>query len=96
PPADPTPPRHRDPPPPAPPPLPPGRVGRVRRPIVVVHVTKERPEAVFSWTSYNHKFYWIADDDFDSKLAFTMLQILLELSKTSKGPNTIVTIPANG
>lgn len=71
-------------------------VGRVRRPIVVVHVTKERPEAVFSWTSYNHKFYWIADDDFDSKLAFTMLQILLELSKTSKGPNTIVTIPANG
>ena len=70
--------------------------GGGRRPIVVVHVTKERPEAVFSWTSYNHKFYWIADDDFDSKLAFTMLQILLELSKTSKGPNTIVTIPANG
>ncbi|MBB2159220.1 hypothetical protein HLH48_03350 [Gluconacetobacter sacchari] len=71
-------------------------VGRVTRPIVVIHVTKERPGAVFSWTTYNHKFYWIADDDFDSKLAFTMLQILLELSKTSKGPNTIVTIPANG
>ncbi|WP_220792916.1 hypothetical protein [Gluconacetobacter aggeris] len=71
-------------------------VGRETRPIVVIHVTKERPEAVFSWTNYNHKFYWIADDDFDSKLAFTMLQILLELSKTSKGPNTIVTIPANG
>lgn len=71
-------------------------VGRETRPIVVIHVTKEQPGAVFSWTSYNHKFYWIADEDFDSKLAFTMLQILLELSKTSKGPNTIVTIPANG
>ncbi|MFT8643540.1 MAG: hypothetical protein ABF854_04020, partial [Gluconacetobacter sp.] len=85
----------RPPPRPPPPPTPRGGGGG-RRPIVVVHVTKERPEAVFSWTSYNHKFYWIADDDFDSKLAFTMLQILLELSKTSKGPNTIVTIPANG
>ncbi|NVN10281.1 hypothetical protein [Nguyenibacter vanlangensis] len=71
-------------------------IGRETRPIVVVHVTRERPESVFSWTTYNHKYYWIADDDFDSKLAFTMLQILLELSKTSKGPSTIVTIPVNG
>ncbi|CAP54497.1 hypothetical protein [Gluconacetobacter diazotrophicus] len=71
-------------------------IGRETRPIVVVHVTPDCPEAVFARTSYNHKYYWIADDDFDSKLAFTMLQILLELSKTSKGPSTIVTIPANG
>ncbi|MBB2202594.1 hypothetical protein HLH28_13615 [Gluconacetobacter tumulisoli] len=71
-------------------------IGRETKPIVVIHVTRERPLSVFSWTTYNHKYYWIADNDFDSKLAFTMLQILLELSKTSKGPSTIVTIPVSG
>jgi hypothetical protein len=71
-------------------------IGRETKPIVVVHVTGDCPDSVFAQTSYNHKYYWIADDDFDSKLAFTMLQILLELSKTSKGPSTIVTIPVNG
>ncbi|GBQ87014.1 hypothetical protein AA23498_0025 [Acetobacter nitrogenifigens DSM 23921 = NBRC 105050] len=70
--------------------------GHEKRPIVVIHVANEKPDSVFVWTTYNHKYYWIADNDYDSKLAFTMLQILLELSKTSKEPNTIVTIPANG
>lgn len=71
-------------------------IGRETRPVIVIHVGKERPENVFSWTTYNRKYYWISDNDYDSKLAFTMLQILLELSKTSKNPGAIVTIPVNG
>ncbi|NHN83337.1 hypothetical protein GOB93_01610 [Acetobacter musti] len=71
-------------------------IGRETKPIIIIHVGKERPDNVFVWTTYNNKYYWIADDDFDSKLAFTMLQILLELSKTSKNPGAIVTIPVNG
>ncbi len=71
-------------------------IGRETKPIVTVHVGRKRPEDVFVWTTYNRKFYWVADDDFDSKLAFTMLQILLELSKTSKGTSAVLTIPVNG
>jgi len=67
-----------------------------KKPIVTIHVTQDEPKAAFSWTTYNHKYYWISDTDYDSKLAFTMLQILIELSKSSNNPGTIVTIPANG
>ena len=71
-------------------------IGRETKPILIIHVGKVRPENVFAWTTYNRKFYGVSDNDYDSKLAFTMLQILLELSKTSKNPGAIVTIPVNG
>lgn len=71
-------------------------IGRETKPIVVVHVSNTLPENTFSSVRYNKRYYYISENDFDSKLAFTMLQILLELSKTTKNPGTIVTIPVNG
>jgi hypothetical protein len=43
---------------------------------------------------YRRTWFWIAEDDFDSKLAFTVLQILLALARTETAPGAIVTIPA--
>ncbi|GBQ78691.1 hypothetical protein [Acetobacter malorum] len=71
-------------------------IGRETKPIVVVHVGKTVPDNTFTSVQYDKKYYYIYENDFDSKLAFTMLQILLELSKTTKSPGTIVTIPVNG
>ncbi|GAN59133.1 MULTISPECIES: hypothetical protein [Acetobacter] len=69
-------------------------VGRETKPIVTVHVDDKAPkQSPFVSVRYDRRYYWIAKDDFDSKLAFTMLQILLELSKTTKNPGAVVTIP---
>ncbi|WP_086552704.1 hypothetical protein [Acetobacter orientalis] len=68
-------------------------VGRETKPVVTIRVDEEQPKAPFVSIRYEKRYYWIAKDDFDSKLAFTMLQILLELSKTTKNPGAIVTIP---
>ncbi|MBS0980071.1 MULTISPECIES: hypothetical protein [Acetobacter] len=70
-------------------------VGRETKPIVNVNVSREPPATSFATVDYKNRYYWISDNDFDSKLAFTMLQILLELSKTTKNPGAIVTIPIN-
>jgi HlyD family secretion protein len=52
------------------------------------------PADVFTATQYHRTWFWIAEDDFDSKLAFTVLQILLALARTENAPGAIVTIPA--
>jgi hypothetical protein len=52
------------------------------------------PPDVFTSVQYRQTWFWIAEDDFDSKLAFTVLQILLALARTEIVPGAIVTIPA--
>ena len=52
------------------------------------------PRDAFASVEYQRTWFWIADDDFDSKLAFTVVQILLALATTSTGPGTIITIPS--
>jgi hypothetical protein len=43
---------------------------------------------------YRRTWFWIAEDGFDSKLAFTVLQVLLALARTKIAPGAIVTFPA--
>ncbi len=71
-----------------------GEIGREHKPAVVIHSGRSAPADAFTDIEYDHEWFWIADDDFDSKLAFTMLQILLALAKTSSTPGTLITIPA--
>lgn len=71
-------------------------VGRETKPIVTILVGNQKPDNTFVDTFYDDKYFWIQKNDYDSKLAFTMLQILLELSKTSSNPGAVVTIPVNG
>ncbi len=71
-----------------------GNVGIEHRPVVVVHSGPSAPSDAFTAIEYHRTWFWIADDDFDSKVAFTTIQILLALATTSKGPGTVITIPA--
>jgi hypothetical protein len=71
-----------------------GNIGLEHRPVVIIHAGPAAPADVFTAVQYHRTWFWIAEDDFDSKLAFTVLQILLALSRTQNAPGAIVTIPA--
>ena len=71
-----------------------GNVGPERRPVVVIHSGAAAPAEVYSSVQYRRTWFWIAEDDFDSELAFSVLQILLALARTEPAPGAIVTIPA--
>jgi hypothetical protein len=71
-----------------------GNVGPERRPVVIIHSGAVAPADVFTSVQYRRTWFWIAEDDFDSELAFSVLQILLALARTEPAPGAIVTIPA--
>jgi hypothetical protein len=71
-----------------------GNIGLEHRPVVIIHSGAVVPADVFTAVQYHRTWFWIAEDDFDSKLAFTVLQILLALARTENAPGAIVTIPA--
>jgi hypothetical protein len=71
-----------------------GNIGSEHRPVVIIHSGAAAPADVFTSVEYRRTWFWIAEDDFDSKLAFTVLQILLALARTEIAPGAIVTIPA--
>ncbi|HEY2533794.1 MAG TPA: hypothetical protein VGJ20_38705 [Xanthobacteraceae bacterium] len=71
-----------------------GNIGLEHRPVVIIHSGAAAPADVFTAVQYHRTWFWIAEDDFDSKLAFTVLQILLALARTENAPGAIVTIPA--
>jgi hypothetical protein len=69
-------------------------IGPEHRPVVIIHSGAAAPADVFTSAQYRRTWFWIAEDDFDSKLAFTILQILLALARAEIPPGAIVTIPA--
>ena len=71
-----------------------GNIGLEHRPVVIIHSGAAAPADVFTSVQYRRTWFWIAEEDFDSKLAFTIVQILLALSRTENTPGAIVTIPA--
>jgi hypothetical protein len=71
-----------------------GNAGLEHRPVVIIHSGPKLPEDAFTSVRYHQTWFWIAEDDFDSKLAFTVLQLLLALSRTQTQNGAIVTIPA--
>jgi hypothetical protein len=71
-----------------------GNIGLEHRPVVIIHSGPAAPAEAFTSVQYHHTWFWIAEDDFDSKVAFTVLQILLALGRTEIAPGAVVTIPA--
>ena len=71
-----------------------GQVGIENRPEVVIHSGKQEPDARYAAVSYNNTWFWISDRDFQSKLAFTMVQVLAALAATNHTGGAVVTIPA--
>ena len=59
-----------------------GNIGLERRPVVIIHSGAAAPADVFTSVQYRRTWFWIAEDDFDSKLAFSVLEILLALART--------------
>jgi hypothetical protein len=70
-------------------------IGIETRPTIIVHVGGDAPKDTFVKAEYRRKHYWIADDDFDSKFAFSLLQNLIDLAQTDQSAKPpLVTIPA--
>lgn len=67
----------------------------LHRPTIVIRSSAQRQPDVYAQVQYRDRWYWIASNDFDSKLAFSVLQMLLTLAETSPTANTMVTIPAH-
>lgn len=72
-----------------------GLIGVETRPTIIVNVGKKAPEDAYIDIRYGPSQYWIDRRDFDSKYAFTIVQMLMALAETNQDAKTpIITIPA--
>jgi hypothetical protein len=75
-----------------PPPLPtqPGM-----KPVIVIHASPTQPANAYAAVRHDNTWYWIDADDFNSKIAYSILQTLLALARgaTAAQP-AVLTIPA--
>lgn len=62
--------------------------------LIRVRTSETRPDDAFATVAYRHHWFWVSNEDFDSKVAFTLLQLLLQLAKTGGAPGAVITIPA--
>jgi hypothetical protein len=69
-------------------------IGIERGPVVTVHSGRVAPQDSFAAAEYRGTWFWIANDDFASKLAFSVIQILFATAKVGHAPGAIITIPA--
>jgi hypothetical protein len=67
----------------------------LHRPTILIRSSVQRQPDAYAQVQYRGRWYWIASNDFDSKLAFSVLQMLLTLAETTPTANTLVTIPAH-
>jgi hypothetical protein len=65
-----------------------------RRAIMRIRSGPSKPHDTFVATEYDHTWFWIDNAHFDSKLAFTVVNIMLAAAKSISAPGAIVTIPA--
>ncbi|QCE35781.1 hypothetical protein FAI40_07360 [Acetobacteraceae bacterium] len=70
-----------------------GQVGIENRPQVIIHSGKNMPWSPYVSVTYRGVSYWIDDTDYQSKEAFTMIQVLSNLATTSQKGGAVVTIP---
>lgn len=67
----------------------------LHRQTVIIHSGAKAPEDAFVQAQYRGRWYWIAFNDFDSKLAFTVIQLLHTIAQTDMPASTVLTIPAH-
>jgi hypothetical protein len=63
----------------------------LNRPTIVIRSGDGPPQDSFAAVEYRGHWYWIAEDDFDSKVGFNVVQILLNLAETTSPPGTVIT-----
>jgi hypothetical protein len=60
-----------------------------------IQVSDAPPKDAYVATEYNHRWYWIADTDIQSKTTFAIVMLLFSISETGvKGAAPVITIPA--
>jgi hypothetical protein len=65
------------------------------KPVIRVHTGTAAPPNTDTAIKYRQSWFWIDDDDFDSKVAYTVLGLLIALVQgTPSGQAPILTIPA--
>jgi hypothetical protein len=66
------------------------------RSAIVVKSGKRRPDDAYAAVHYRNAWYWLMDDDKNSKVAFTAVEILEALAQSSSSSQApLVTIPTN-
>jgi len=65
-----------------------------RRQFVTIHSGPSKPDDAFGAIEYDRTWFWIDNNDFDSKATFTVVTILLATAKTITAPGTVISIPA--
>jgi hypothetical protein len=70
-----------------------GQIALEPRPVVLIRSGDAAPADTFVAVEFLGKWFWVDQDDFASKIAFSIINILLALAKTSTGPGTVITIP---
>jgi len=71
-----------------------GNIGIEHRPVVVVQSGRKAPSDAFVAIHYHQTWFWISGGDYDSKVAFALIQILLSLTQTTNASGAVITIPA--
>jgi hypothetical protein len=68
-----------------------------QRPSVVVHTSPNRPASALVAVQYRDNWFWIADTDFESKVAFSAIQILMNVAQGEADNKNapVLTIPAS-
>ncbi len=65
------------------------------KPIIRTHVGRSAPPNAYTAVRYGDAWFWIDDSDFNSKVAYTILELLIALAQGSTdGRAPVLTIPA--
>ena len=64
------------------------------RPIIAIHSGPAQPGASFVSLNYRGRWFWVNDDDFQSKASLTVLQLLHSIAESGHAPQApLITIP---
>ncbi|MGO1077064.1 hypothetical protein [Inquilinus sp. CA228] len=75
-----------------------GHAGGEQRPSIVVRTGQTKPADAFAAIPYRDRWFWIADTDFESKVAFSIVQLLMAIAQgeVDKAAAPVLTISAGG
>lgn len=62
--------------------------GGEQKPVIVVHTALSKPSDAFATIRYRNQWFWVSDADFDSKVAFSVVQILNAIAQGEAADNS--------
>jgi hypothetical protein len=66
------------------------------RPMIIVRTGTDKPRLTYAEVRIDDRWYWVADNDFESKATFTILEILKSVAQSTRGlAQPVLTIPTS-